>query len=101
VLLNGEHAGLYLRVPLLSGRTISGNLRNCRETAMPDTDLLTISEASAVLRLKPSTLRAWILKRKLLYCKLGSRVFIRRSDCEALVSRSVVPAAVGLEASGG
>ena len=56
------------------------------------TDLLTISEASALVRLKPSTLRAWILKRKLPYCKLGSRVLIRRSDCEALIAASLVPA---------
>ncbi len=56
-------------------------------------DLLTISEASALLRLKPSTLRAWILKRRIPHVKLGSRVFIRRSDIDALVSQSVVPAA--------
>ncbi len=44
-----------------------------------NSELLTISEASALLRLKSSTLRAWILKRKLSYCKLGSRVLIRRA----------------------
>jgi excisionase family DNA binding protein len=55
-------------------------------------DLLTISEASALLRLRPSTLRAWILKRRIPHVKLGSRVFIRRSDIDALVLESVVPA---------
>lgn len=59
-------------------------------------ELLTLAEASTVLRLKPSTLRAWILKRRIAHVKLGSRVFIRRSDIDALVSRSVVPASAAL-----
>jgi excisionase family DNA binding protein len=58
-------------------------------------DLLTIAEASTALRLQPSTLRSWILKRKIAHVKLGSRVFIRRSDIDALISRSVVPANEG------
>jgi len=55
-------------------------------------ELLTVPEASALLRLKPSTLRAWILHRKIAHVKLGSRVFIRWADCEALIAVSVVPA---------
>jgi excisionase family DNA binding protein len=55
-------------------------------------DLLTIAEASAALRLQPSTLRSWILKRKITHVKLGSRVFLRKSDCEELIAASVVPA---------
>jgi excisionase family DNA binding protein len=57
-----------------------------------DSELLNLHEASAMLRLKLSTLRAWILHRKIAHIKLGSRVFLRRSDCEALIDRSVVPA---------
>jgi len=57
-----------------------------------DTELLTIAEAADLLRLRPSTLRSWILKRRIPFVKLGSRVFIRRSDCEALIAASVVPA---------
>jgi excisionase family DNA binding protein len=62
--------------------------------AKPDesSELLTLPEAAVRLRLKPSTLRAWILKHRVPYVKLGSRVFIRRSDCEALIANSVVPA---------
>jgi excisionase family DNA binding protein len=57
-----------------------------------NSELLTLPEASALLRLQLSTLRAWILKRRIPHVKLGSRVFIRRSDCEALVAASLVPA---------
>jgi excisionase family DNA binding protein len=52
--------------------------------------LLTIAEAASLLRLKPSTIRAWVLKRRIPHVKLGSRVFIRRSDCEALIAASLV-----------
>lgn len=55
-------------------------------------ELLTIGEASAVLRLQPSTVRSWILKRRIPFVKLGSRVLLRRCDCEALITASVVPA---------
>jgi excisionase family DNA binding protein len=55
-------------------------------------ELLTLPEAAERLRLKPSTLRAWILKRRIAFVKLGGRVFIRRTDVEALISRSLIPA---------
>ncbi len=54
--------------------------------------LLTLVEAAILLRLKVSTLRSWILHRKIAHVKLGGRVFLRRSDCQALISASVVPA---------
>jgi excisionase family DNA binding protein len=55
-------------------------------------ELLTIPEAAGLLRLKPSTLRAWILRRKMPFCKVGRLVRIRRADVDALVSASLVPA---------
>jgi excisionase family DNA binding protein len=57
--------------------------------------LLTVSECASLLRLKPSTVRAWILHRKIAHVKLGGRVFLRKSDCEALIAASVVPADAG------
>ena len=55
-------------------------------------DLLTLPEAAPVLRVKVSTLRSWVLHRKIPYVKLlGGRVFLRRSDCESLITASVVP----------
>lgn len=56
------------------------------------TELLTIPEASAVLRLKPSTVRSWLLKRRVPFVKLGSRVFIRTEDCMALIKAGLRPA---------
>lgn len=55
-------------------------------------ELLTIPEAASMLRLKPSTLRAWVLRRKIAFCKVGRLVRIRRSDVEGLVASSIVPA---------
>jgi excisionase family DNA binding protein len=67
------------------------NATNARRS-MADNGLLTITEASAMLRLRPSTLRAWILRRKLAYCKVGRLVRIKRADVEALITASIVPA---------
>ena len=55
------------------------------------TDLLTITEASAMLLLRPSTLRAWILRRRIPYVKLGRLIRLRRADIEALISISIIP----------
>jgi excisionase family DNA binding protein len=59
---------------------------------MAESALLTVGEAAALLRLKPSTMRAWVLRRKLAYCKVGRLVRIRRADVDALVAASLVPA---------
>jgi excisionase family DNA binding protein len=59
---------------------------------MVESALLTIAEAASLLRLKPSTMRSWILSRKLAYCKVGRLVRIRRADVDALIAASVVPA---------
>jgi len=55
-------------------------------------ELLTIPETAALLRLRPSTLRAWILRRKLPYLKIGRLVRIRRADVEQFLQRSIVAA---------
>ncbi len=56
-------------------------------------DLLTIPEASGLIRLKESTLRDWVLHQRIPHVKLGRRVFFRRSDIDALIAASLVPAA--------
>lgn len=61
--------------------------------------LLTLQEGASILRLKVSTLRAWILHRKIAHVKLGGRVFLRKSDCDALIAASLVPAASRSEAT--
>ena len=61
---------------------------------MEQTQLMDVGETAEMLRLKESTIRAWILKKKIPYVKLGRRVFVRRSDAEDLINTSVVnPAA--------
>ncbi|WP_396273990.1 helix-turn-helix domain-containing protein [Granulicella aggregans] len=60
--------------------------------AMDNFDLLTVGEASALLRLKVSTVRAWLLKRRVPFVKLGGRVFLKRSDCIALVEAGHIAA---------
>jgi excisionase family DNA binding protein len=57
--------------------------------------LLTLPEASGLLRLKTSTLRAWVLRRKIPYVKVGRLVRVRRSDIEVLIAASLVPAREG------
>lgn len=59
---------------------------------MTNQNLLTVPEASEVLRLKPSTVRSWVLKRRLPFIKLGSRVFLRLADLHALIEAGLRPA---------
>jgi excisionase family DNA binding protein len=57
--------------------------------------LLSVREAASFLRLQPSTIRAWVLNRKIRFIKLGGkRIFFQQSDLEALIERSTVPAKV-------
>lgn len=51
--------------------------------------LMTVDEAADFLRLKPSTIRSWHTKGKLPRVKLGSRVFVHRRVCEALIDGKV------------
>jgi len=53
-------------------------------------DLLDIEEAAVFLHVKASTVRAWVLKSKISYVKLGRRVFLRRPDLEKLIADSLV-----------
>lgn len=58
-----------------------------------DAILLTVRETASVLRLSPSAIRAWILQKKIPFIKLHNKaVRIRRSDVDALIAASLVPA---------
>ena len=54
--------------------------------------LMTVRETADFLRLKESTIRDWVLRRKITYIKLGGRVFVRKADAEGLINKSIVPA---------
>jgi excisionase family DNA binding protein len=65
------------------------------EVLAAEKELLTVQETASFLRLKVSTIRAWVCQRRIPYVKLGGRlVRIRRSDAEALITSSVVPAQI-------
>lgn len=56
-------------------------------------ELLTIAEVASILRVKPATIRAWILRRRIPFLHIGRLVRIRRSDVDALIESSLIPAA--------
>ena len=58
-----------------------------------DATLLTVRETASILRLSQSAIRSWILQKKFPYIKLQNKaVRIRRSDLDALIATSLVPA---------
>ena len=70
-------------------RQLSSNAKGERTMR---SELLNIAEAAELLRLKPSTLRAWVLRRRIPFVKLGRRIMFRRSDLDALITDSLIPA---------
>jgi excisionase family DNA binding protein len=52
--------------------------------------LMDVGETAEMLRLKESTIRSWILKKKIPYVKLGRRVFVRQADVLQIIASSVV-----------
>jgi excisionase family DNA binding protein len=58
-------------------------------------ELLSVAETAELLHpLKPATVQAWVLQRRVPFLKLGGRVLLRRSEVEALIAGtlSVKPA---------
>ena len=55
--------------------------------------LLRVPEAAALLGLKPATVRAWLLRRKLPCVRLSAwAIRLRRSDLEKIISDGLVGA---------
>lgn len=55
-------------------------------------ELLSVQEASKILRLSPHTLRAWTFQRRLPVVKLGRRCLYRRQDLETFIEKNLRPA---------
>jgi excisionase family DNA binding protein len=55
-------------------------------------ELLDVRESAEYLRLKVSTLRAWILQRRIPFVRLGRRVFLLKATLDRLIERGTVPA---------
>jgi len=55
--------------------------------------LLSVREAAAELALRPATIRAWLLRRKISCVRLSARcVRIPRAEVERLIRENTVPA---------
>lgn len=54
--------------------------------------LLSVKEASYALGLKPATVRAWLLRRKLPFVRCGRAVRIPAVVIEDFIARNTVPA---------
>lgn len=57
--------------------------------------LLSIKEASELLALKPSTIRAWLLRRKLPRVNCGRAVRIPADAIAQFIERNTIPAREG------
>lgn len=55
---------------------------------MTDQKLLTIREASDRLGLRESTLRKWVLQKRIAYCKLGRAVRFPANVVEKMIRES-------------
>jgi excisionase family DNA binding protein len=65
-------------------------IESIRETAG---GLLRVPEVAARLAVKPATVRAWLLQRKLPCVRLSARAIrIRQSDVDEVISRGLVGA---------
>jgi len=58
------------------------------------TKLLSVKEASEMLALKPATIRAWLLRRKLPRVNCGRAVRIPADAIAQLIERNTIPAKV-------
>lgn len=54
--------------------------------------MLSVEEAAQELGLKPSTIRAWILRRRITYVKLNRAVRIPRAEVERIIREGTIPA---------
>jgi len=58
-----------------------------------DDALMTVPEAAAMFQVKVSTIRAWVLYKRIPYVKVfGKLVRFRRADLEKVIAARVVPA---------
>ena len=61
-------------------------------SAQTGSPLLTVQEASALLRIQEDTLRHWLCDRRLRFYKVGARTMLKRQDLEAYLDAQVVEA---------
>jgi excisionase family DNA binding protein len=54
--------------------------------------MLTVQQASKTLNVSPSTIRAWILQRKIMFVKMGRCVRVPRQVINELINKGTIPA---------
>ena len=59
---------------------------------MSNSKLLNIAAAAECLGLRPATVRAWVLRRKISYTKVGRAVRIGQSVLDEIIRDGTVPA---------
>jgi len=57
-----------------------------------DFKLLTVAETAEALRIKPATVRAWVLRRKLASFRVGRAVRISAQEIERILHDGLRPA---------
>jgi excisionase family DNA binding protein len=66
-------------------------VRKTKEDIMRASGLLSVPESAEYLGLKMPTLRAWILRRRIPFVRLGRRVFLRKESLDQLIQQGSVP----------
>lgn len=59
---------------------------------MTNKRLLTVDEASEILNVRPATIRAWLMRRKLPRVNCGRAVRIPADAVEEFIARNFIPA---------
>ena len=67
-------------------------LRNVKTGNGDSPLLLSIDETARILGLRPVTIRAWAMRRKIARCKLGRRTLIPVQEVERLIAQNLIPA---------
>jgi excisionase family DNA binding protein len=68
--------------------------------ASNEMQLLTVPEAAAALGIKQATVRAWILKRRITYVKIGRLVWVPAKDIKLLIERGTIPSRMPVTSRG-
>jgi excisionase family DNA binding protein len=67
------------------------SIKQQTQPAQPETALLTVPECAELFKVKVSTIRAWVLHKRIPYVKLsGKLVRFRRADVEKVITTRIV-----------
>jgi excisionase family DNA binding protein len=67
------------------------SIKQQNQPAQAESALLDVAECAALFKVKVSTIRAWVLHKRIPYVKLGGKlVRFRRADVEKVISSRVI-----------